>query len=271
MRTNFAQVLKNAKIDLKREYQKLYRLLYNYNFSNSYSRKRYYDILDENFNPDRFNCTSLDLNDFNIDKGFHFVENPQNFDIEYLVRFCEYLYNLNISFNIDSEYEYYQNIVNRQILKLIELIGYVQSFEDSFTIFVEKDPAAISVSEILPEETSYKVISYNHHSMKGDLEAKRSTILQLANLLESKRSKLKEINPTLEDNLFFAFNNLNIRHNNVDISDDAHYHEIVANMSKSDLEKCYDDIYQMCLIAFLEIEQIEVNAKLKELKKSIKK
>ena len=41
--------------------------------------------------------------------------------------------------------------------------------QDGFTIFVPKDNAAIAVSEseLIPEALSYKIIAYNHHSMKG--------------------------------------------------------------------------------------------------------
>lgn len=71
----------------------------------------------------------------------------------------------------------------------------MQSSQDGFIIFIEKDPAAISVaeSELIPEGLSYKLISYNHHSMKSNLDAKRQTLLILADLLEPQRGALEYI------------------------------------------------------------------------------
>ena len=135
-----------------------------------------------------------------------------------------------------------------------------------FTIFVEKAVSAIAVSEIVPNDLSFKVISYNHHSMKGNIEKKKETLLKLANLLESKRKKLKSINSSLEDDLFYAFNNLNLRHNNKDKTFKEKYKKYIAEMSDNNLENWYYELYQMCLLAFLEIEQIDRKKSFKDLK-----
>ena len=45
---------------------------------------------------------------------------------------------------------------------------------------------------------------------------KKSVILLLADQLESKREALRNINKTLESNIFFLYNSMNIRHNNCD-------------------------------------------------------
>ncbi len=141
--------------------------------------------------------------------------------------------------------------------------------QDELIIFTEKSVTAIAVSEIVPNDISYKVISYNHHSMKGNLENKKDTILKLANLLEGKRKQLKSINSSLEDDLFYAFNNLNLRHNNKDKLLKGKYKEYVSNMSNTELEQWYDEVYQMCLLAFLEIEQIDRKKSFNELKRHI--
>ncbi len=138
-----------------------------------------------------------------------------------------------------------------------------------FTIFVEKAVSAIAVSEIVPNDLSFKVISYNHHSMKGNIEKKKETLLKLANLLESKRKKLKSINSSLEDDLFYAFNNLNLRHNNKDKTFKEKYKKYIAEMSDNNLENWYYELYQMCLLAFLEIEQIDRKKSFKDLKRHI--
>ena len=103
-----------------------------------------------------------------------------------------------------------------QIAQIIEKIGYVQTNQDGLIIYVERSPAAISVAEsdLVPKELSYKVISYNHHTMRGNIQEKKNTILQLADLLEAKRSELESIDKSFSSDLFYIFNKLNLRHNN---------------------------------------------------------
>lgn len=271
MRKNFADILKSAKIDIKKEYEKLYELLYNRDLDKGYCEKTsLYDEFNENFINVWFRGTSLSLEDFDEQHGFDFEKNPQNFNIDYLINFCEYFYNLICAYmGVPTLEKYYVSFILQQINKVIEAIGYMSVEQDGFTIFIEKSAPAIAVSEIVPDDISYKVISYNHHSMKGNIEGKRETLLKLANLLEGKRKQLKSINSSLEDDLFYAFNNLNLRHNNKDITFKEKYKKHIADMPNDELENWYDEIYQMCLLAFLEIEQIDRKKSFNDLKRQI--
>lgn len=78
--------------------------------------------------------------------------------------------------------------------------------QDGFVIYVEKSPAAFSVAENeeIPKEISYKLISYNHHSMKGNLQEKKNIILKLAELLEAKRSELSIVDKDFSSDLFIC-------------------------------------------------------------------
>lgn len=127
---------------------------------------------------------------------------------------------------------------------------------------------AVVVSETLPPNLSYKVIEYNHHSMKGNTERKQATLKLLADQLEAKRADLNSVDKTLTSDLFFLINTLNIRHNNAD-PDSKSYKKAVADMPKDELEKWYDRTYDMCLYAFMTLEQTDRNAKVKELKAKI--
>ena len=157
----------------------------------------------------------------------------------------------------------------QQIMKVMELIGYMPSQKDDITIFVPKSVAAIEVTKTIPDNMSYKVIEYNHHSLKGDLEGKKAILLMLAERLESNQDVLSKINNTLKTNIFFAFNNLNIRHNNCD-SESNHYWEYLANMTEQELEQWYDDTYQLCLLAFIELDNVDRKKRFEELKKERK-
>ncbi len=176
MRKNFAQVLKSAKIDIETEYKRLYSLLYQEIAQPNYIGQaiRYYDVINNNFALIWFRGTSLTLDEFNFDNGFNFDYFPQDSSVDYLVDFCEYLFNLSLAIcNMVPQYSDYATLVMEQIRRVIEGIGYTQTQENGFVIFVEKSVAAIAVAEILPQPLSYKVITYNHHSLKGDLERKK--------------------------------------------------------------------------------------------------
>lgn len=53
--------------------------------------------------------------------------------------------------------------------------------------------------------------------MKGNLAEKKTTLLDLANLLEPQRTILERIDKTFSSDLFYTFNNFHIRHNNITI------------------------------------------------------
>ena len=283
MRRTFAQILQEAKIDPKQEYKKLYGMLFDRTIvvSNS-NRVSAYDELSECFLSFPFRGTSLSLEEFNELNDFHFEKEPTNFKIDELILLCEYMENLLIAYQyIPLNFPYgYGNtrpqLINvqfylQQIGQVIERIGYMQATQNGFTIFVEKSPAAIAVAEsdLVPKELSYRIISYNHYSMKGQLEAKKSALVQLASLLEPKRGSLKKADKTLESDLFYLFNNLNIRHNNVDPADSAKYKPFIVQMKQEELEHWYDETYQMCLLAFLQLEQTERKIEFDRLKTAI--
>lgn len=284
MRRNFAQILKDAKIDIKSEYQKLYSLLYDRSIQvSNVNRISAYDELSERFIGFHFRGTCLSIDEFNDMHGFHFERNPSDFNIDHLISLCEYIYNMLIGYQ-NTQLSFSWNmpatpaLVNvqfylEQISQIIEKIGYMQRMENNFTIFVEKSPATIAVAEspLIPENLSYQLISYNHYAMKGRLDAKKAVLLQLASILEAKRKELSQANKALETDLFYAFNNLNIRHNNIDPKLTGNYKVYVAQMPNDELEKWYDEIYQMCLLAFLQIENLERKSRFDTLKAEIEK
>ena len=104
--------------------------------------------------------------------------------------------------------------------------------------------------------------------MKNDLERKHHTLVVLSNLLEPKRKELKDINKEIESDIFYAFNNLNIRHNNID-STGTKYKKFVAEMDKVQLEEWYDEIFQMCLLAFMILDNKKRKEAFDLLKKKI--
>ena len=132
-------------------------------------------------------------------------------------------------------------------------------------MITEKNAAVTAVAECVDEELAYQIVKYNHYTLKGDISKKKEILLKLGSELEPKRKQLSPINSQLETNIFFMLNNLNIRHNNRS-KKDKNYKEYVAKMKKNKLEEWYDELYQMMLLAMLELEQVERNQKINELK-----
>ena len=275
-RRPFSQVLKDAKVDIRREYDRLYGMFCIHRIANidgtEMTLKEMCAVDFINF-PFRGTCVSLaDFDDF---YGFHFEKAPFDFDTDYLIYFCEYSYNLVIysrglgtSSFFDGNINRVINHYNQQVTKVIDSIGYMANTQDGITHFVPKDQAAISVAEIVDPGLSYKVIEYNHHSMEGDLEKKKAVLLALADQLEPRRDKLKQINSSLASDLFFLFNTVNLRHNNKDPKG-KNFVSLVSNMESDEIERWYDDIYQMCLLAFLELDNLGRKERVKKLKEDI--
>ena len=270
-RKTFAQILKDANVDIEREYERLYQLFNKFKIpDSSNTAMTLYEICEMDFMsfPHRGTCLSLD--DFNDFYGFNFEQKPSSFDVDYLVSFCEYSYNL-------AKYQQGNGIMTflsptkqyiQQILKVIESIGYMHMSENGISIFVPKSQPAIVVSEMLPSDLSYKVIEYNHHSMKGDLARKQATLKLLADQLEAKRKELNNLNSSFSSDLFYLLNNMNIRHSNID-PDSTSYKKWVADMSEQELEEWYDMTYDMCLYAFMTLDQADHSKKIKELKQQL--
>lgn len=135
-------------------------------------------------------------------------------------------------------------------------------------LVIENNPAVTAVAEIVEADEALTILRYNHYTLHGDIGKKKAILIELGASLEPNRKILSKVNSTLEDGIFFMLNNLNLRHNNT-IPNDKNYKESVAQMDNDTLENWYDELYQMILLALLEIDQLERNEKFKTLKKSI--
>ena len=277
MRRNFAQILQSGKVDYKKEYKKLYELLFSGYTDMNGDYHSTYTTLSKSFTSFYFHGTYLSLKEFDEENGFNFPDPSQDTPkIEDLILLMEYFYNMLVGYMGSQNMLFYGGIdtqfLLQHILKVCDAIGYKQESEGSFTVLVEKDAVvtAVAESELIPKEISYRLITYNHHSMRGNLEDKKAIILQLANILEGKQSRLNQVNPTLKKDLFYIFNNFNIRHNNCD-NQSKDYKPAIANMDKQELENWYDETYQMCLLAFMELEQADRKPKFDAIKAEIEK
>lgn len=202
--------------------------------------------------------------------------NSKNIDIDEILNNLEFIANIlklatlakeNFSSEVRCDFLNGFTSAEQNLKTCLDWINYEEKYfkEKQLVILVEKEEASIAVAEILDESLSYEVLKYNHFKLKGDVEAKRAILLKLADKVESKKSQLRNINKNLSDNVFFLLNNLNIRHNNCDISS-KEYKKYISEMKPAELEKWYDETYQMILFAFLLIDNVEREKMVQELK-----
>ncbi len=193
-------------------------------------------------------CLSLD--DFDEEFGFCFEEQPDDFDIDYLVSFAEYV--TNFVFALINTCE--SHLDNDELFRVIEHIegcmediGYTKISKENIHIYVEKDPSALSVAEIVDDSLAYSVLQYNHYRLKGDLDRKVDILRAMAHEIENSRGELKSLNNQFTSD-FFQLMNKFIRHNN-------DKDEYISSLSDDELESIYDDIYQMWLYANMMLSQ----------------
>lgn len=146
------------------------------------------------------------------------------------------------------------------VLKLIEydleqINHYIYRTEDGQYLVVQKNAATSAVADIVEPDLADAIIEYNHHLLKGDLKSKKMILKQIADALEPRRSELKAVNKTIENDFFYMVNTMNVRHNNCDASDSGKYNAKFAVLTDVEKEEWYDEIYQEGLVAFLLLEQ----------------
>lgn len=279
MRRDFADILKSFKIDITREYNKLFDLLHASKIPDGNFYSNLYSIFAKNFSRFRieFKRTCISFQDFNDTFSFNFHKKTDA-KLEDLLAFGEYIYNLlaelkylvdtDIVYSFDNPLRNYIGTIFDYFDQLLEQISYKTYLIDGCFIFVEKDKSVIAVveSDSIPEEVAKNVLLYIHYSYKGDLQQKRSILHKLAMFLEGKQEQLKVVNNTLSKDLFFVFNNFNIRHNNLDSSNKSTYKPFLSEMSNRNLASIYDKTYRMCLLAVLFLEYSDFKNEINALK-----
>lgn len=136
------------------------------------------------------------------------------------------------------------------------------------TIVIEDNPAVTAVAEIVKPEMAIELIRYNHFLLKGNIKEKQRILKIIADALEARQAELNSIDHSFKSDLFNLINSINIRHSNTEPSS-SYYHEFVAKMSDEELENWYDETYQMMLLAFLRLDNVERSQKVKELMRNI--
>lgn len=254
----------------------------------------HYAMTLENFVNKYCFCTWLgrghcvDLEDFkqtlNFDDLLITLENFDEDNSEFINCFVNYLeYGLNLLFLADrycckQKYRFKRLDTFNQLAKLlfdcIELINlkYIEDEENGIVYLIENKPEVTAVAEIEEDkDLSWDILRYNHHLLKGNIDEKRKILNSMGKSIEQQRRQLEQISEytkQLSSTIFGVLNNFNVRHDNC-TPGTSDYHANVESMSKDELENCYDELYQLILLAKLELNNVERVQKVKELIKSV--
>ena len=262
VRRNIYDILNSGNIDLEREYSRFYFLFYESQFVVGYNQQTICGLIKGWFNSfdKRLIKRCISLEDFDDTFGFCFVSKPNNFNLEYLLNFLEYTFNFCNQTHPEVGDVFHKMPIKDYLYRALECIdelGFKAIENDGITIIVEKDSAALSVAETVEPVLSYKILEYNHRRLKGDLVAKKSILKLMADDLEPHQRRLQEINSSLKSDLFQLMHKF-IRHNNND-------NKFIKTLNDKQIEEVYDDIYQMWLLAKMELVQAEKNDEIKRL------
>lgn len=120
-------------------------------------------------------------------------------------------------------------------------------------------------------EEILKTINKRVFKPSGDTYSKcewREEIASLGGTLGKNISHQKNRYKTFARDLFYAFNNFHIRHNNAD-PQSPKFKKPIGDLAKEQLEFWYDEVYQMCLLAILRLEHADRKKTFEALKSEI--
>ena len=204
------------------------------------------------------------------------IKSAKNGDTEAFMILIELTYNLwSLAYydiiDKDSLSKWNNNFFHLRdvMLENLEKYNHKAYIDDERILIIEDKPEVTAVAEIIKQDLAIDIIRYNHRSMQGEIELKKKILISLGSELEPKRKELQVLNKQLSEDIFFMLNNMNLRHNNRSKKDMGKYKEYVAKMTKARLEKWYDELYQMMLLAFLLLDNVDRTENVKKLKEKI--
>jgi hypothetical protein len=197
----------------------------------------------------------------------------ENIDINAVLNYLEYYTNIywlsiiairkELDFETTNEFFMFETDISNLIDNLNHQAIYIKQEEK--VLIVPKNCAGIAAAEVSSEQTGLAILEYHHRLLKGDLSKKRNILHQIANEYEDVLKK------TIEPKEIFSntrelLNKLYIRHGNKENQKN------ISEFKDDELEKWYDELYQMLLLCILLNSYCEeVKPEIEKLLKSLKK
>lgn len=277
MRKNIFEIA-SASINISNEVDRIVTM--SIQEKNTYSppwNRTLFEFVDERcFKEWSYRGHFVDVKDFLESVDYNEIKKAaKNGDVDAFMTLIELTYNFWHLANEDISDErtrsgWHDNFYHLEDVMLdnLEKYNHKAYIDGERVLIIEDKPEVTAVAEIVEQDLAIDIIRYNHRSLQGELDLKKTILLSLGAELEPRRKELQVLNKQLSEDIFFMLNNLNVRHNNRS-KKDKNYKEYVAKMRKDRLEKWYDELYQMMLLAFLLLDNVERTANVKELKDKI--
>ena len=223
--------------------------------------------------------TYINLSELITTLGLEDMRNGYCFTEEQLLLYAEYVANvLYLAEHVETSDVFWYHVTDvfeatkKNLNSILEWLNYEQKlfYKKEKVLIFQKNAAVIAAAEVVKKDLALSIIEYNHNSLKGNLEGKKSILLALGEEIEPKRQDIRDLDHALADGIFFLLNNINLRHNNRSKGNNNNYKEYIAKLNNTTLESWYDELYQMMLLAFLELEQRDRNKKVENLKNILK-
>lgn len=179
----------------------------------------------------------------------------KNDTLDGLLLFCEIIINLLACVNRlgldDDQLEKWYDELLTNAKNIADKTGHKFILDkDGIAIAVKEDALASAVIEDIDDKPAARaILEYNRVDNKRNLKEKRELLVRIARYLEPtlKDKDLKEPRKSLSDDINFALNNFNIRHNN-DAGKSANV--LLPELTSQMLEIVYDDLYRAMLLFF---------------------
>lgn len=173
------------------------------------------------------------------------------------------------SVTFDKKISDEMDLISNRINYGLGLLNYhPQCISEGKVWVVQNDPAATALVDIVEKNLADVIIEYNHFSMKGNLNKKRSLLQEIAHGLDGKKDTFKSNNNNkLYENFEFLVNNFNIRHRNDDESG-KNFNLLYSELNDDQIENLYDNIYRQALLLYLLLDQYQRNDMISKLKEN---
>lgn len=155
----------------------------------------------------------------------------------------------------------------------------IDEFDNMHGFHFEKEPENFNIDHLVllceyienmlvGYQSALNISGYGYMAITAQIPINIQLLLALADLLEPQSKKMNCIDDKFTSDLFYAFNNFNIRYNNVS-PESPKYKKAIADLTQEQLEHWYDEIYQMAPLAFLQLEHVERKKEFDEIKHKI--
>lgn len=203
--------------------------------------------------------TYMSISELKKDMGIEDIRKKE-LDEKKITFYLEYIINMLHIFSVDDDvknlphYSTYKQIagVLYQNIEVILSQHNLKKYEVKECLYriVSLNADVCEVLKVVDPSIQCQVLEYNHVAIREDIGKKRNILCNLYRDFEPKLDELKKTSDgkPIASDFGFLFNNLDIRHNNVE---GKHLNNAIKDMSTQEMHEWYDMCYQIYITCAL--------------------